>query len=119
METPNYVLKSLENMRVPKDEKKSALKKPILIIVGVLIVGSLAFGKSLFGELSWMTQLILIAAFVGTLFSGGSKFVAYPIELHFFDDRIAIHRSYVYYGKNKIRIKSRFFILFHSLFGSL
>lgn len=103
MEVPNYVLKSVENMRVPKDEKKTSLKKLILIIIGILFVGSFVFKTNLFGELSWITRIILLTAFLGTLFSGGSKLVGYPIELHFYGDRIIIYRNYVYYGKNKSR----------------
>lgn len=103
MESPNYILKSFENMRVPKNENVNLLKTIILIIIGILIVGSLIFELNLFGELSWISQIILVTTFLGTLFSGGNKFIACPIELHFFNDRIAIYRSYVYYGKNKIR----------------
>ena len=37
------------------------------------------------------------------------KFVPFPIELHFFDNRIEIYRDYVYYSKNKRRKETYIF----------
>ena len=109
MTEANYILKTLENMRVPKDEKASTVKRVVLIIIAILFVGSIVLGSNLFGELSWMTQVILITAFVGTLFTGGKKFVAFPMELRFYDDRVEIYRTFVYYGKNTNRKETYIF----------
>lgn len=96
-------------MRMPKDEKANTVKKAVLIIISILLIGSIALGSNLFGELSWITQVILIAALAGTLFTGGSKFVPFPMELRFYNDRLEIYRTFVYYGKNKKRKETYIF----------
>lgn len=109
MTEANFILKTQENMRMPKDEKANTVKKVVLIIIAILLVGSIVLGSNLFGELSWITQVILVTAFAGTLFTGGSKFVPFPIELRFYDDRLEIYRTFVYYGKNKSRKETYIF----------
>lgn len=103
MTEANYIIKTQENMRMPKDDKANAIRKAVLIIITVLIIGSLIFGTNLFGELSRMAQVLLIIVFVRTLFTGGNELVPFPIELRFYDDRLEIYRDFVYYGKNKNR----------------
>lgn len=63
-EQPIFVLKTQENMRVPKNKKS---------------------------------------------FWGGSQFVLFPIELRFYNDRLEIYRTFVYYGKNKQRKETYIF----------
>lgn len=109
MTEANYILKTQENMRMPKDEKANTVKKAVLIIIAILLIGSIVLGSNLFGELSWITQVILIAAFAGTLFTGGNKFVPFPMELRFYNDRLEIYRTFVYYGKNKKRKETYIF----------
>lgn len=99
----NYILKTQENMRMPKNERANTVKKVILTIIVILLVGSIVLKSNLFGELSWITQVILVTTFASTFFTGGSKFVPFPMELRFYDDRLEIYRTFVYYGKNKKR----------------
>ena len=50
----NFILKTRENMRMPKDEKANAVKKVVLIIIAILFAGSIVLGSNLFGKLSWI-----------------------------------------------------------------
>lgn len=109
MAEASFILKTQENIRMPKNEKANTVKKVVLIIIALLFVGSIVLGSNLFGELSWTTQVILATAFAGTLFTGGSKFVPFPIELRFYDDRLEIYRTFVYYSKNKNRKETYIF----------
>ena len=40
---PNYVLKTVENIRVPKSEKNNSIKGVIIGILVILILGSFIF----------------------------------------------------------------------------
>ena len=55
----NYVLRTVEAVRVPQSEKNS-MKIFVLIILCILLVGSFIFGENLFKELSWLVKLLLI-----------------------------------------------------------
>ena len=80
---PNYVLKTVENIRVPKSEKNNSIKGVIIGILVILILGSFIFRDNLFGELSWTTKIILISLVFGTLFLNNYIFKPFPIEIHF------------------------------------
>lgn len=100
---PSYVLKTVENIRVPKSEKNNSIKGVIIGILVILILGSFIFRDNLFGELSWTTKIILISLVFGTLFLNNYIFKPFPIEIHFYNDHLEIHRQEVYYNKNLIR----------------
>ncbi|MCI3924738.1 hypothetical protein MO973_31470 [Paenibacillus sp. TRM 82003] len=101
METPNYVLKANEGVLVPKNENSpiGKLKVAVWIIVGALILGSLIFEDNLFGELSWTSQLLLVALAIGVSFTGGNKRVPSSFEIRFYDDHLIVYREKRYYTK--------------------
>lgn len=102
-EQPKYVLKTTEDIPVYKDKKLPQKKKAILVILAILIIGSFLLGDNLFGELSFMPKILLIGLVFGTLFSGKKENAQFPLELHFYDDRIEIHRLEVHYSNGTIK----------------
>ena len=42
----NFILKTQENMRMPKDEKANTVKKGVLIIIAILFAGSIVLGSN-------------------------------------------------------------------------
>ncbi len=108
METPNYVLKTNEAVLMPVNQNKwlSVLRPALLVIIGILIVGSFVFGDNLFGELTWSTRIILILlAGFAFLFSGKEENVPSPIELQFYDDYLILFRPKCYYNKKVTRME--------------
>lgn len=105
MEKPNYVLKADEGVLVPKNEKfpLGKLKLVVWIIVGVIIIGSILFQDNLFSELSGTSQVLLVALAIGVLFKGGTKMVASPFEIQFYDDYLIVYRKKLYYSKKLSR----------------
>lgn len=98
----NYVLRTVEAVRVPQSGKNS-MKIFVLIILGILLVGSFIFGENLFKELSWLVKLLLILLILKVIFSGGWEFKPFPIEISFFDDGLQVQREEVYYNKKLTR----------------
>jgi hypothetical protein len=105
MENPNYVLSTNENILVPKNEKMSALKIAVLVIIFVIIIGSVLFQDNLFSELSWTARILLVAAAIGVFVSGEKIRVPSPIELRFYDDYLIVYRPKIYYNRKVTRME--------------
>ena len=108
MDKPNYVLKTNEAVLMPKEQSNSYIfiKKGVLIIVAILILGSLIFQENLFFELSWTARVILIVLAVVFLFFGEKKIdVPSPIELQFYDEYLILYRPKRYYSKKVTRME--------------
>lgn len=65
-------------------------------------------GDNLFGKLSFMAQILLIELVFGVFFFDKKEFAEFPLELHFYDDRIEIYRLQVHYSNGKV--KKEFYI---------
>lgn len=103
MDQPHYVLKSMENMREPKDQRVTTAKNISLTIIAVALLGSLIFKIDVFGLPSSSGRMMLVVLFVIIVFHQTMHFVPYPIELRFYDDRIIIIRDHIYYSKKLTR----------------
>lgn len=100
---PKYVLRTVENIRVYKNAKAAAIKKAVGMICGVMLIGSLAFGKNLFGELSLIVEVLLLGLVIGAFVKNQKEFSPFPLELYFYEDRIEIHKPHVPYDNGKIK----------------
>ena len=100
MENPIYVLKTNESAWAPTQNAKQVVfaKKAVRIILVVLLLGSFVFGDNLFGELSLMPKVLLIAIFLGTWFAKAKEKVAKPFEIRFYEDYLVLYREKRYYS---------------------
>ena len=114
MSKANYVLKMTEDIDVHKNPVVRRLKKTVLIVLIILFVGSFLLGTNLFSALSLVTKIILIGLIFGVLFSNNKETRQFPIELHFYDDRIEIHRLEVHYSNGDVKREYYVFRYEHS-----
>lgn len=103
MNNANYVLRMTEDIDVHKNPFNQKIKKAVLIVLAVLLVASFVLGENLFGELSFMAKVLLVGLICGVLFSGKKETKQFPVEIHFYDDRIEIHRLEVHYSNGDIK----------------
>ena len=103
MDNPNYILKLTEDIDVYKNSASRKMKTAVFAVLMVLIAASFMLGDNLFSELPFMAKVLLIGLVVGVLFSGKKETRQFPVELHFFDDRIEIHRLEVHYSNGDIK----------------
>lgn len=103
MNEAKYVLKTTEEITVDANPSQAKLRKVGLVVFGILIGVSLLIGDNLFSELSFMPKVILIGLGCGLLFGGKKEDKEFPLELHFYDDRVEIFRHKVYYGVNNVK----------------
>lgn len=101
----NYVLKFNESVRKTVKDTNYKIKMAVLIIIGIIIVGSLIFQDNLFTELGWTARIILISLFIGTLFTGKTEKIKSPIEIRFYDDYLIVYREKRYYSKKVSRME--------------
>ena len=101
MNIPNYILKAQSAERVPKEMSKvdSILKKVIIAIIILIILGSLIFRENLFFEISWTARIILIVLAVMYIPKGGKVFQPFPMEIRFYDEYCEFYFSKIYYNK--------------------
>lgn len=100
---PIYVLKTVENIFVEQNAKSTAAKKIVAVFAAILLFSSFVLGENLFGELSLMARVLLLGLVATAFVKGKKEFSAYPLELHFYEDRIEIHRLHVPYSPTKIK----------------
>lgn len=111
MNNPKYILKTTESIKTAVNPQGDKLKKAVAIVCIVLFVGSFLLGDNLFGELSFMPRILLVGLVIGCLFGSKKEERSYPIELHFYDDMIEIHRMEVHYSNGKVKRElHRFFL---------
>lgn len=97
---PNYVLKFNNSTLQKVEDKNSKIKKAVVIIIAVIVIGSILLGENLFLELSWTVRILLICLAVGFLFSGKHEYVPTPSELQFYDDCLILYSPKKFYSKN-------------------
>lgn len=102
---PNYVLKFNETVKKPIKDTNYKIKKAVLIIIAILIIGSLIFNDNLFNELGWTSRIILLSLFIGTLFTGKQEKIKSPIEIRFYDDYLVIYREKRWYSDKVSRME--------------
>ena len=108
MEQPNYIFRFNEASLIKKETGglQGSLKKAVIVIVGILIVGSILLGGNLFKELSWMASILLIVLIGGVMFSGNKKeYIPSPVEIQFFDDYLLVYRKRFYYSRKVSRME--------------
>lgn len=103
MATPNYILKTTEDIDVLKNPGERKIKKAILIILIVIIVASFIFGENLFGELNFMAKIILLGLVFGVLFVNKKETKQFPLELRFYEDKIEVIRHEVHYSNGDVK----------------
>lgn len=109
-ESPKYLLKFDELVTKTVKDTYYKIKMAVLIIVGIIIVGSLIFQDNLFTELGWTARIILLSLFIGTLFTGKTEKINSPIEIRFYDDHLVIYRKKRFYSKKVSRMEyNKFF----------
>lgn len=108
----NYVLHANEALVAPSGEKPSVIKRVVMIISGVLLVGSFILGENLFAEMTWMARMIFLGLLIWSLFNNNSSMdVPSPVELQFYDDRLVIFRPRANRtSTNKIRQETKTFL---------
>lgn len=104
-QNPNYILKFNESVRKTVKDTNYKIKITVLIIVGIIIVGSLIFQDNLFTELGWTARIILISLFIGTLFTGKTEKIKSPIEIRFYDDHLVVYREKRWYSNKVSRME--------------
>lgn len=93
---PNYILRANEALVAASGEKPSPIKRVVMIISGVLLVGSLVLGENLFAEMTFLARMIFLGLLIWSLYNDNSTVdVPSPIELQFYDDRLVIFRPKV------------------------
>ena len=111
MNSPKYILKTSESIKVAINPQGDKIKKAVAIVCIILFVGSFLLGDNLFGELSFMPRILLVGLVIGCLFSGKKEERSFPIEIHFYNDMIEIHRLEVHYSNGKVKRElHRFFL---------
>lgn len=111
MNKPNHILKTFESIKVSVNPQGDKIKKAVAIVCIVLFVGSFLLGDNLLGELSFMPRILLVGLVIGCLFSGKKEERKFPIEIHFYDDMIEVHRMEVHYSNGKVKRElHRFFL---------
>lgn len=100
---PNYVLKFNDSTLQKVEDKNSKMKKAVVIIIAIIVIGSIIFGENLFLELSWTARILLICLAVGFLFSGKREDVPNPAELQFYDDYLILYCPKKCYSKKNCR----------------
>lgn len=100
-----YVLKFNETVRKIVKDTNYKIKMAVLIIIGIIIIGSLIFQDNLFTELGWTSRIILISLFIGTLFTGKTEKIKSPIEIRFYDDHLIVYREKRFYSNKVSRME--------------
>lgn len=103
--SPTYVHADHESVRVPKqgDAKQEKLRRAVLVILGIIVVGSLLLGDNLLGELSWPTRLLLLSLCIGVFATNRLEKAPSAFELRFYDDYLIFFRDKHYYNRRVIR----------------
>lgn len=105
METPNYVLRTYEAALLEDESSmQTFFRKVVLIIVGILIIGSFIFKDSLFSELNWIARILLIGLMIKFAFPRMRK-IPSPIEIRFYNDYLIVYREKRYYSKKVTRME--------------
>lgn len=111
MDQPKYVLKTVEMIEVPLNPKEGKRKKTVAIICAIVLVILSLLEINPLAELSpisWLLVLVLAGRYV---FSRKSEQRNFPLEIHFYDDMIEVHRLEVHYSNgNVVRQLHRFFL---------
>ena len=102
-EQPNYVLKFNDSVLKRIEDKNSKIKKAVVVIIAIIVIGSIILGENLFLELSWTVRILLICLAIGLLFSSKSEEIAIPVELQFYNDYLILFRPNKYYSKKVSR----------------
>lgn len=102
---PNYILKFNESVSKTIKDRNYKIKKAVLIIIAIIIVGSLIFQENLFSELGWSSRIILISLFIGTLFTVKKEKIASPIEIRFYNDYLVVYREKRWYSDKVSRME--------------
>ncbi len=111
MSNPKYILKTSESIEISVNPRSDKVKKAVALVCIVLFVGSFLLGDNLFGELSFMPRILLVGLVIGCLFGSKKEERKFPIEIHFYDDIIEIHRMEVHYSNGEVKRElHRFFL---------
>ena len=111
MNSPTYILKTSEAISVAVNPQGNKIKKAVAIICIILFLGSFLLGDNLFSELSFMSRILLIGLVIGCLFGGKKEDRRFPLEIHFYDDMIEVHRMEVHYSNGQVKRElHRFFL---------
>lgn len=97
-ENPNYALKFNETVRKTVKDTNYKIKMVVIIIVGIIILGSIIFQDNLFSELSWTARILLISLALGVMFTGKTEKIKSPIEIKFYNDYLIVYREKRYYS---------------------
>lgn len=100
---PNYVLKFNETDSKKVKDRNYYIKKAVVIIIAIIVIFSIIFGKNLFLELSWTARILVIAIALGVLFTGKKEDVPSPAELRFYDDYLLLFLERKYYSEKSIK----------------
>ncbi len=105
---PNYILKANEAVLIRTDRGKgyNFLKKMVIGICAVILIGSIIFRESLLAELDSTSKVLLLGLIVGLFVNRGKlEDTPSPIELQFFDDYLILYRPKRYYNKKTTRME--------------
>lgn len=95
-EQPDYVLRFMDAQSVPvKGDVWGKVQRACLCIVGFFVLASIIFRDNLFGDMSTYTVGVLLATLFYSTMRKKSEWVAFPIELRFYADRLVVYRDYV------------------------
>lgn len=111
MNQPKYILKTVEKMDVPLDPRGRKMKKVVGIICVIVLVILPLLGINPLEELSPISWCVLLGVASRCLLSTKSVKENFPLEIHFYDDMIEVHRLEVHYSNGKVvRELHRFFL---------
>lgn len=103
-EKPNYILKFNDVDLKKVNDKNSKIKKVVIIIIAIIIIGSFIFQDNLFLELSWTARILLISLALGIMFTGKYEKIPSPMELRFYNDYLVVYWEKKYFNPKVTRM---------------
>lgn len=89
-------------MRKTVKDTNYYIKKVVIVIIAIIIVGSIVFQDNLFSELGWTTRIILVSLALGVMFTGKTEKIKSPIEIRFYNDHVVVYREKRWYSDKAI-----------------
>lgn len=111
MDNPIYILYTNETVDMPKNKEQLTItdkfnivmKKIVLVIIGIIILGSIFFHDNLLSDMSTSAKVIFVCILLPFIFKSNNISTPSPIEIWFYDTYLVVYREKTYYSKRVTR----------------